>query len=410
MSANGKSDAEWLLGERGEIYRMPRSGRVFQCRVWLSNERKYLRRSLKTTDRETARVRGEKLILDTHSDVASGRKIFGITLGELIDSFLEWRRGDIGTRITVGRHKTISSQCRAILRTKPSTIKVAELDPNSFYDWGQMRRQYTPSITDVTIRNETATINQIFGYAHREGYSHFSRMEFREIKISRENIGRRDIFTADEYDALVRYMRSYASKKHCPDPEELVERQKVRDYILLLSNTLMRTGELRQMTWGDVFGYQKSMDSTGKELLLVKLRVRKETSKVRVPRNIVVRGGKYLQRLKSYSKFTEPQDLLFTNKVGTHQLGSRELYHHWKNLMEGIGIDNFKERKLSYYSLRHFGITYRMSAGVPIADVAHIAGTSSSHIESHYRHVKDDVMIRAAQMNFSRSEEGQFEL
>jgi len=105
VSANQKTDAEWLLGDKGEIYRMPRSGDVFQCRIWLPEERKYLRRSLKTTDRETARQRGEKLILQTLSDAASGRRLFGITLGELVEKYLDWRRGDVGVEggITDGR-------------------------------------------------------------------------------------------------------------------------------------------------------------------------------------------------------------------------------------------------------------------------------------------------------------------
>ena len=415
MSNNGKSDAEWLLGERGEIYRMPRSGRVFQCRVWLSSERKYLRRSLKTTDLETARVRGEKLILETYSDIASGKKLFGITLGELVGEYLKWRQQDVGleggTGITEGRLGTIKSQCRALLRTKSEKLKVSELDKNSFFDWGQMRRQDNPTIRPVTIRNETATIGQIFSFAYREGYSHFPKMIFREIKIPKGDVGKRDIFDREkgEYDRLTSFLRRYVSKKECPDPEERLERNKIRDYIYTLSNTCMRTGELRQMTWNDVLGYQEVVDETGKIVCLVKLRIRKETTKVRNERTIVVRGGEYIKRLRSYSPYTEPDDFLFTNKTGTFQLGTRELYKHWDAIMRGIDIPDYKERKLSFYSLRHFGITLRMDSGVPIADVAYIAGTSSTHIENHYRHIQDDMMVRSAKRNFTQSIEGRFQ-
>ena len=96
MTINQKTDAKWLLGERGEIYRMSRSGGIYQCRVWIPTEKKYLRRSLKTTDYETAIGRGEKLILETHSDISSGKKMFGITLGELVDEYLKWREKDVG--------------------------------------------------------------------------------------------------------------------------------------------------------------------------------------------------------------------------------------------------------------------------------------------------------------------------
>lgn len=407
MSASKKTDAEWLLGDRGEIYRMPRSGAVYQCRIWVPDERKYLRKSLKTTDYETAKQRGEKLILQTLSDVHSGKKLFGISLGELVDLFLEWRWKDVEIGvITEGRFTTIQSQCRALLRTTPRKTKIAELDANSFYDWRQMRTKDNPSISVITIRNETATIGQIFDFAYRNGYSHIPKVFFRPIKISRDEIGKRDIFSIEEYEQMVKFLRSYTSKKECPDDEQRLERQKVRDYILTLSNTLMRTGELRQLRWGDVLGYEDRLDTSGRKVCLVKIRIRKETTKVRNTRTIVVRGGEYIQRLRTYSPFTDSDDLLFTNKTGTHPLGTRELYKHWDVVMRGIGIDDHSERKLSYYSLRHFGITMRMKNSVPIADVAAIAGTSVHHIETHYRHIDDEVMIDSALRNFAPATEG----
>jgi integrase len=407
VTANKKTDSEMLLGDRGEIYRMSRSGAVYQCRIWVPDERKYLRKSLKTTDYETAKQRGETLILQTLSDVASGRKLFGISLGELVDKFLEHEGERVkGGFITEGRLTTIQSQCRALLRTKPRSTKIAELDENSFHDWMLMRRKDNPSITQVTIRNETATIGKIFDFAHRNKLSHFPKMYFERIRISRADVGRRDTFTIEEYEEMVKFLRTYTSKKYCPDDEDRTERQKVRDYILTLSNTLMRTGELRQLCWGDVLGYEDRTDETGKKVCVVNLRIRKETSKVRRPRTIWVRGGDYIKRLKTYSPFTEPTDLLFTNKTGTHPLGTRELYKHWDRVMKGIGIEDHSERKLSYYSLRHFGITMRMKSGVPIADVASVAGTSVSHIETHYRHIDDEVMIDSALRNFTPVKEG----
>ena len=44
-----------------------------------------------------------------------------------------------------------------------------------------------------------------------------------------------------------------------------------------------------------------------------------------------------------------------------------------------------------------------MDAGVPIADDAYIAGTSSTHIENHYRHIEDEMMIRGATRNNNQS-------
>ena len=108
MTANKKTNAEPLLGGKGELYRMPRSGDVFQCRIWVPSERTYVRKSLKTTDYETAKLKGEELIFRVLGEVAQGKKLFGISLGELVDKFLEYRWEDVKNGvITEGRFTTI---------------------------------------------------------------------------------------------------------------------------------------------------------------------------------------------------------------------------------------------------------------------------------------------------------------
>ena len=72
----------------------------------------------------------------------------------------------------------------------------------------------------------------------------------------------------------------------------------------------------------------------------------------------------------------------------------------------GIGIENYKERKLNWYSLRHFGITCRIWAKVPFGDIAEIAGTSSYYIENTYSHYDDEMKIDAAIKNFKIDKNG----
>lgn len=162
------------------------------------------------------------------------------------------------------------------------------------------------------------------------------------------------------------------------------------------------------MTWNDVEGFESVIDDAGNQETLVRLKVRAETSKVRWNRTITVRGGRYIERLKELTPYTKPTDLLLTNKNGTHQLGSRELYHHWGQLMRGIGIDNFQERKLSYYSLRHYAITYKIAAGVDIAILADIAGTGITHIQNHYLHPNEGMHRRAAMKNILSERESAY--
>ena len=74
--------------------------------------------------------------------------------------------------------------------------------------------------------------------------------------------------------------------------------------------------------------------------------------------------------------------------------------------MYGIGIENYADRKLTWYSLRHFGITCRIRAKVPMADISKIAGTSVSHIETHYGHYGDEMLKSTALRNFTVTSSG----
>ena len=398
-----------ILAGKAQIFRVKNSGDVWQFRMWIPEEKKHLRKSLRTRDFETAVKRAEEKVFQTFSDVNSGRKIFGVTLQELVNTYLAWREKDIGAGlITKGRHDTIKSQTNHILKFKSPDLKISELDRNSFFDWEQYRKTENPNTQSVTVRNEQATINQMIEFGYREGYSHFPKFEFRPIKISKDEVGRRDIFTLQEYDKLVRFMRTYTSKRMCSDESVRRERLMVRDCILIGSNTMLRVGELWQLKWNDIIGTEEVLDSDNKQISLVKLSVRPETSKTRTSRTVIARGGNYIDRLRKNTKFTRPNDFLFAQIDGTKRMPRQKWYMHWKNLMEGIGIENYQERKLTWYSLRHFGITCRIRAKVPYGDIAELAGTSSTYIETHYAHYDDEMKIGAAIKNFHIDKDGIF--
>ena len=54
-----------ILGGKAKIFRVPNSGDVYQFQMWIPEEKKSFRRSLKTKDLETAVKRGEELYLQT---------------------------------------------------------------------------------------------------------------------------------------------------------------------------------------------------------------------------------------------------------------------------------------------------------------------------------------------------------
>ena len=390
-----------VLGGKAKIFRVPASGDVWQFSTWIREEKKYLRRTLKTRDLETAIQRGEDLYLQTFSDVKSGRKIFGITLNDLADAYIKWRQEDVVLgNITKGTVVVIKSHLKHLLSYKGHQTRLAELDRNSCYEYELWRLKENPTTKKVTIRSEQSTFNHMMKYAYRVGHTQVDRLDFRKIVIRGDDISRRDTFTLEEYDRLVRYMRIYVSKRECPDETERLERMLVRDAILVAGNTMLRVGELWNLKWKDILQIEQIFDEDERKISLVTINVRAEISKTRKQRRVPVRGGEYLERIRARVAYTDPEDFVFC-AVGKKTKQLRIFwYKHWSVLMAAIDID-YKKRNLTWYSLRHFGITCRIRAKVMLSDISQLAGTSIAHIESHYGHYDDDMLRQASIKNFT---------
>ena len=153
------SDEHDILGGKAKILRVKQSGDVWQFRMWITDEGKYIRKSLRTRDYDSAVERAEKIVFETLGDIKSGRKIFVITLGELVAEYIRYRQIDVENGIiTAGRLTTIKSQMKHFIGFKNEDLWLAELERNSYYEYAAWRRKKSKTVRDVTIRNEEATI------------------------------------------------------------------------------------------------------------------------------------------------------------------------------------------------------------------------------------------------------------
>lgn len=406
------TDKHLVYDGAATVYRTSQSGDVWQFRMWIREESKHVRKTLRTRDLTTALQRGREEASKLLSDVHTGRKIFGITLQELVDGYIEYREREVRSSsseeggISAGRLVTIKSQVKHLINIKGGDLKVSELDKDSLFDWRTMRKEESGTVRLVTIRNEQATLNHMAKWAYREGLLHFSQFNFAVIRIRQDEIGKRDTFTLDEYDNLCGFMRSWVSKKNCENDEERRRRLIIRDYVLISSNSLLRVGEARQLRWGDVEKIVTHQDSSGRKVKLAHISVRWETSKVRNNRFVVCRGGEYFERLRDNSDFTDNDDLVFCFEDGNKQISTRYWQKYWVELMEGIGVEDFKERNLTWYSLRHFGITCRVKAGTNVVALSKMAGTSISHIENTYMKFSTDMATSEALKHFKITDDG----
>jgi integrase len=274
------------------------------------------------------------------------------------------------------------------------------LESKSLQGYQQYRQQ--KGAKDVTIKNEQATINALCKWAFDEGLHSVQHYQF--PSISRRGVDadslRRSTYTDDEYRRITRALISYTSTKTAKaeflSDEERFTRQLVRHFFLIGANTMMRFGELYQLTWGNVETY------SAEEQRLVTINVLAETSKVRQSRVIKVRGGKHFDRLRSLSKHTKHSDWVFTAHNG-ERVTRDALYYHYAQLMKLADITDWKERNLTYYSTRHYGITKRLQSNANPLTLSKVCGTSLKHLTETYYHADLSEQERAALLRYEGS-------
>ena len=78
------------------IYKRQDNGSSFwQFRMWVKSERRYYKKSLQTTDFNTAITYAREKAIELITDIKTGRKIYSITLQELVNLYLKHREKEI---------------------------------------------------------------------------------------------------------------------------------------------------------------------------------------------------------------------------------------------------------------------------------------------------------------------------
>ena len=318
------TDQHPIYGGKAEVVRTQQSGGYWHFRMWISEERKYVRKTLKTTHLDTAIQRAENEFFAIKANVNAGKRIFSPTVQQAADEYLK-HRWDVDVKrgsITEGRWGTIKSQlnhfvayCGIVGRESNSSVtRLSDLESKSLRGYQQYRQKRNAK--DVTIKNEQSTINALCKWAFEEGLHNIAHYIF--PSISRRGVDadslRRSTYSDDEYNRITRVLISYTARKtaqrECLSDDDLSVRQLVRHFFLLGANTMMRFGELYQLKWGNIETY------TAENQRLVTINVLAETSKVRQSRVIKVRGGKHFDRLRSLSRYTKQNDYIFTANNG----------------------------------------------------------------------------------------------
>ena len=104
-------DQHEILGGKGMIYITPYSNGKWYFRTWISGEGKYLRKSLRTTNKKDVVELAGGEYFHVYATLDRGFKIFGLKFTEMCDEYLVMRQEDVDVgRIILQRHSTLRTQ------------------------------------------------------------------------------------------------------------------------------------------------------------------------------------------------------------------------------------------------------------------------------------------------------------
>tara|TARA_B100000315_G_C14572079_1_gene586105 strand:+ start:243 stop:1508 length:1266 start_codon:yes stop_codon:yes gene_type:complete len=381
------------------VYRGNRSGKWWQFRTWIAKEKKYIKQTLKTKDLEIAKERAKEKFFDIQNKLRSGGKVFDSHFRELADDYLKYQKsriqrevgsGSIG--ITQARFKTIETQVnRHIVPFVGDKTRISELHKDMFKaKYTNYRKKKNPTVRDVTIVNERASVGNLFRWANDNGFIRGDQLPRWEEMA--KNADKRDAFDIGEWKEIYNYLRSWTKNSSI---KEKIDRDITRYFILVLANTGIRYGEARLLRNRNVSIFQKN-----KKILA---RVDIKIGKTGTRDSVIGRRGDLFKKIKTLTKYKKPDDYVFADQGTGEQFKEATLRRLWKELIDNTSLKDKQPRPV-FYCLRHTYATFRLYAKVPVFDLAENMGCDVKYIQDHYGHIHREMISERLTKDFKQSD------
>ena len=344
---------------------------------------KFRVRSLKTKDRNQALTAAFK----THEEITfhskSGGNLDGRTYSKVFD---EWKQSKHNNYTdTVKADRTVEYAGLYSVDYFGSMIfdRITAQDFHQYWDWRKVNYKRRKPSHDTLNRERTA-IMSIFKFGYQRGYI---KKLFEIPKLKTKGITRRPTFTLAEWKKITKGMRSWVPEGI--DKGHWRERFLLQQYVLLMSNSGVRVGEMRNLKWDDV---SSITSEKGKHYVL---RVTGKTGE----RDVVLNpySDTYLKRVYDLrtSELGHPPDpteyVFISSKTGGPYTSFKTSFN---NMLKYCGVPVEKGgMNRTIYSLRHFYGTQRLKGNINPYVLSKQMGTSVEMIEKFYGHIMTrDVM------------------
>jgi hypothetical protein len=147
-------------------------GEYWHMRMWLPQERKYARFSLKTRNKSTAKDKAELHFHELKVLEKMGKSYFSKTTKSGVEMYLEEREKDVAAGIIVKeRFSVIRTQLNNWLNIIGKDTKLKELErtdcENYFYERTKTKKSIP--ISQTTVENEQSIINAMMKWLYKRG-------------------------------------------------------------------------------------------------------------------------------------------------------------------------------------------------------------------------------------------------
>jgi integrase len=376
-------------------------------RVYLRDEGRFYRKSLKTTSRRAAIQLGEEEFLALRAKVDSGQRILALSLRELVRRFSlhmeeQVRQDQIAVKTWQSQRYRLTLGCDFLKTVYPSGLdtKIGGIDGSVFHGYLKWRQQNVVrkkrTIRRDVVRDELLVIRKMFLYAQTEHLCSAKTIPTWDIVVEKEGPKRARI-THTHFKDFLNITAAWV--KEADGPRDNYHRRLLMYIAGIVAQTGLRSGE--------VFGLKnKDVEGRGKHERLIT--IRPETSKVRRGRQVFV---PYMLSgwIEKYQRFKEPNNFVFCPYDNGDRSARDVFYHLYKSLrvrLKEIELDWF-----DLYHLRHWWITTRLLAEESISLVALASGTSVKEIEATYSHVTTELLTkRLNQKKLVWKQDGSYEV
>jgi len=153
------------------IFRTTHSGDVWQLRMWISQEKKYIRKSLKTRDKLIAIESAKAEYIQYKARLLNGEKLFSLTAEDLRNKYLEHVAELVaGGQISAGRLTNIKTYTKHYQDFVGKEAKIQNIPEDFFEGYRAFRQSKVKDITMTVVVNESITIKQMYKWAVKKKF------------------------------------------------------------------------------------------------------------------------------------------------------------------------------------------------------------------------------------------------